>query len=356
MGKKLNFDSLLKHHFKVLKSLRYPSGLFSASSKKVSTGYDKAWVRDNFYECLAFLVVGDWGTISKTYRSLLDIFLKHESKIDWAIENKPTERFQYIHARFHPETFDEFWEEWGNKQNDSIGAILFMLGLLSENSSFLFSKSDLRIIQKLVWYLRSIEYWHDFDSGMWEENEEVHASSVGACVAGLLSVKKIKGISVPDDLISKGKKSLIVLLPRESEKKFVDLSLLSLILPYNVVPKATAKVILDNVEYHLVRRMGVLRYKNDYYYNKNVDGFSEEAEWTFGFSWLAIIFDKLNNKSKANFYFRKSLETINSVGEIPELYFSNSSEFNDNSPLGWSESLFLVALLYLHSKHANFKL
>jgi hypothetical protein len=29
---------------------------------------------------------------------------------------------------------------------------------------------------------------------------------------------------------------------------------------------------------------------------------------------------------------------------IPELFFSNTDKPNDNTPLGWSESLFIVAL------------
>ena len=48
--------------------------------------------------------------------------------------------------------------------------------------------------------------------------------------------------------------------------------------------------ILHNVEYHLLKERGVIRYKGDRYYNKNKDEVSEEAEWTFGLSWLAIIY------------------------------------------------------------------
>jgi len=68
-------------------------------------------------------VIGDWDTVEKTYDAILKIFLKHEYKIDYAIAKKPEHKYEYIHARFHPETFDEFWDEWGNKQNDEIGAI-----------------------------------------------------------------------------------------------------------------------------------------------------------------------------------------------------------------------------------------
>lgn len=342
---KLTYANLIRKHLKILKDLQEESGLFLASSKDVETGYDKSWLRDNFYETMAFEVIGDWDTVEKTYRAILNIFLKHEDKIDWAIKNKPTESYQYIHARFNPRTFDEFWESWGNKQNDAVGCILFRIGELEHHNqrSILKTPDHIRIVNKLVRYLESIEYWHDEDSGMWEEGEELHASSVGACVAGLKSIKKTGRIEVPIRLIRNGESALAKLLPRESAKKFVDLSLLSLIWPYNVTTEAETKEIVEHVEYHLLRDRGVIRYKGDMYYNKNEDGVSEEAEWTFGLSWLAIIYEKLGRHEKAQHLIDK-LISIDTPKGMPELYFSNSIEFNDNTPLGWSDSLFIVAL------------
>lgn len=349
--KRVSYDRLLERHLNILKSLQYKSGLFAASSPKVSTGYDKSWLRDNFYECIAFEIIGDWDTVEKTYNALLEIFLKHESKIDAAIENKPEAEHEYIHARFHPKTFEEFWEDWGNKQNDSVGAILYRIGELEHNHkrSILKDENHIRIVNKLVKYLESIQYWHDPDSGMWEEDEEVHASSVGACVAGLKSISRLPNIHVPKSLIVKGKKTLNVLLPRESKKKFVDLALLSLIWPYRVVTRQQRDEILENVEYHLLKEKGVIRYKNDHYYNKNPDGYSEEAEWTFGLSWLTIIYEKLKNKKKVKEFVERMLNTQTGHG-IPELYFSNTDKYNENLPLGWSESLFIVALYEYQEK------
>lgn len=346
-------QKLIDQHLAILKGLQYDSGLFAASKKGIETGYDKAWLRDNFYECLGFEVIGDYETVRKTYRAILDIFKKHEFKIDYAIQKKPEYTHEYIHPRYHPETFDEFWEEWGNKQNDSIGCILFKLGQLEqeEKGSIVVDEDDRRIVQKLVWYLSTLEYWHDEDSGMWEENHEIHASSVGACVAGLLMASKIEGIHVPAELIEKGKRVLGVLLPRESLEKFVDLALLSLIWPYEIVTEEQAQQILENVEYHLLRERGVIRYKGDRYYNRNEDGWSEEAEWTFGLSWLAIIYARRGNQEKANEFLEKAKATIAKKGGIPELYYSHSARHNANTPLGWSESLFIVAL---HEMNGSF--
>ena len=366
--KPYTYNQIITHHLKILKSLQYESCLFSASKKDSTTGYNKSWLRDNFYETLAFDVIGDSSTIKKTYKAILRIFLKHEYKINYAIASKPKYRHEYIHARFHPVTFDEYWEEWGNKQNDSIGAILYGIGKLENEGiktkervktavktaiKIIETPDEKRIVQKLVWYLSTLQYWHDEDSGMWEEDEEIHASSIGACVAGLEMIKKVKGIKVHPRLIKKGHAVLNKLLPRESKKKFVDLALLSLIWPYDVVSIPQAKDLLKNVEYHLVKKRGVIRYKNDHYYNKNPDRYSEEAEWTFGFSWLAIIYNKLGDKKKAKYYENLAMSTVTPEGTLPELYFSNSKKYNENNPLGWSESLFIVALHEINMKHAK---
>jgi len=329
---------IIAKSIQILKSLQYPTGLFGASKISVTTGYNRAWLRDNVYEALGFEAVKSFKNVIKTYRALLNILLKHEDKIDSAIKEKPNAAFKYIHARYDPLTLNEIWEEWGNKQNDAIGAILFKIGDLEEKGiKIIRNKNDLRILQKLVHYLASIEYWHDKDNGMWEENEEIHASSVGACVAGLKKISKI--VDVPKELIKKGQEILNKLLPRESETKEVDLALLSLIYPYNVVNKKQRDQILKNVEEKLVRKKGVIRYIGDKYYNVN-----GEAEWTSGLPWLAIIYKQLNKPDKYAHYMRKTIEVMNDEGELPELYFAKASKYNENCPLGWAQALFLVMM------------
>lgn len=322
-------------NLKILQELREKNGLFLASKRGVITGYDKAWIRDNLY-CALGLEVIDAKKAILTYQSLFDIFLKHEYKIDHAIKVKPQFAFEYIHARYNPITLEEFYEEWGNKQNDTIGAFLFKVGdLLDRGLDLLRDENDKRILQKLVYYLNSIEYWQDKDNGMWEENEEVHASSLGACVAGL---KKISGyVYVPQDLIYKGEVALNNLLPAESITKQVDMALLSLIYPYGIVSDKQREKILYNVESQLLRKKGVIRYVGDKYYNDNA-----EASWTLGFVWLAIIYKQLGNMKKYDFYIKKTFDVMNSKGELPELYLSNGIS-NENTPLAWAQSMVLVA-------------
>lgn len=351
-------EDILEKHLDNIRALQSPSGLFLASRKDVSTGYNKAWLRDNFYTCLAFEEIEDWDTVKKVWKTILAIFIKHKNKINWATQNKPYHTYQYIHARYNPETFEEFWEEWGNKQNDTIGAILFKIGNLEQGGiKVVENEEEKEILQILVDYLNSIEYWHDPDNGVWEEYEEVHASSVGACVAGLKSIVKTGLVKAPLHLIEKGEESLKRILPRESKNKFADLAQLSLIYPFDIVSEQTARHIIRKIEYHLEKNGGIIRYKNDKYYNRNEDEVSEEAEWCFGFPWLSIIYKKWSedgmrfgditdndDAKKAHQYLEKSFRIIHQ-DQIPELYYSDSDKPNENIPLGWAESLFIIALL-----------
>ncbi len=335
----------VQKHLANLRKLITPTGLFLASSQTVQTGYDKAWLRDNVYESLAFEYAGDWGVVEKAYHTLLDIFDKHIDKINWAITNKPFETWQYIHARYNPETLEEFWESWGNKQHDAVGAVLFKLAEYElAGHSMVRNDKDRKTVQTLIYYICNVEYWHDTDSGMWEENEELHASSVGAVLAALKKWQQAGTMDVDQDAIDRGQAALDALLPRESESKFTDLALLSLIYPYVVVSHDMGLTILENLAYHLERDKGLIRYKFDAYYNRNPDGYSEEAEWCFGLSWMAVAYKRLGDDAKAHEYLDKARATITKDGKIPELYFSHSDDANENTPLGWSESMYVVAL------------
>lgn len=340
-----DFDTEIKSHLDMVRSLQKPSGVFTASAHNVETGYDKAWLRDIYFMTLGFLETGEIAVVQKAAKALLTLFVKHQDKIDWAIENKPKEAWQYIHARFHPETFEEYWEEWGNSQNDAVGEVLNIIITLEQlGASILETDEERAMVQKIVDYLVTLEYWQDADNGIWEEAMEVHASSIGSVVAALKKASEIDWLKVPVEAIEKGEAALRALLPRESVTKFCDLALLSLIYPFAVTTEEETLTILRNVEYHLARDKGVIRYKLDRYYNNNSDGFSEEAEWCFGLAWLAIVYAERGEKEKAYYWLRKAKATVTADGKVPELYYSHTERPNENTPLGWSESMYVVAL------------
>lgn len=340
-----DFDTEIKNHLDVVRSLQKPSGVFTASAHDVNTGYDKAWLRDIYFMTLGFFETGELKTVQKAAKALLTVFVKHKDKINWAIQNKPHETWQYIHARFHPETFEEYWEEWGNSQNDAVGEVLNLLVTLElANAGVIETDEEREMTQKVIDYLVALEYWHDADNGIWEENMEVHASSIGSCVAALKKASALDWLHVPEIAIEQGERALRNLLPRESTSKFADLALLSLIYPFAVTTEEETVKILSNVEYHLTRDKGVIRYKFDRYYNNNEDGYSEEAEWCFGLSWLAIIYAERGEKEKAYYYLRRAKSAVTAEGLVPELYYSHTDRPNENTPLGWSESMYVVAL------------
>ena len=342
-----NFESAIRWHLDQVRKLRAPTGLFTASAHDVATGYNKAWLRDIYFMTLGFKYAGEMDVVRAAAKALLQILAKHKDKITWAVHNKPFETWQYIHARYNPETFEEYWEEWGNKQNDAVGEVLYLIADCEVTGHPVVETDEERsLVQLLVEYLHAIEYWQDADSGIWEENQEVRASSIGAVVRALRTAQQLPYVSIPEGMIEKGVEALRKLLPRETQTRFCDLALLSLIFPFEVTTDEERSLILANVEYFLTRDMGVIRYRNDRYYNKNkIDGYSEEAEWSMGLAWLAIIYAKMGDKEKAEHYLERAGKTVNKDGLIPELWFSHTETPNENIPLGWAESMYVVALI-----------
>lgn len=338
-----DFDTEIKQHLDNVRALEKRPGVFTASID--GTFYDKAWLRDIYFITMGFLETGDVETTQKAAKAFLSVFIKHKDKINWACVHKPHYAWQYIHARFHPETFEEYWEEWGNSQNDAVGEVLNLLVTLEKlGVGVVETVEEREIVQKIIDYLVNLKYWEDTDNGIWEENLEIHASSIGSVVAALKKANELDWLSVPDVAIERGEHALRALLPRESLTKFCDLALLSLIYPFAVTTEEETKEILRNVEYHLVKDKGVIRYKLDRYFNNNIDGYSEEAEWCFGLSWLAVIYAERGEKEKAYYWLRRAKGAVTSVGKIPELYYSHTEKPNNNTPLGWAESMYVVAL------------
>lgn len=335
--------------YAVMDEIRLPNGLYLASP---SADYSKVWIRDTFYEVLPYV---DKPThhYEETYHSLLDILHKHEEKIERAVQRKPTDKHDYIHARFHPETLDEFEQEWGNKQNDATGALLFGVALgLDHGKRVLRDQRDRRAIERLVGYLASVRYWEDPDNGIWEEYEEVHASSIGACIAGLTAIRR-HGFHVPEWLIERGRDALDAMLPAESVTKKQDLALLSLIWPYHVVSRRQAFTIMHRVERHLLRERGIIRYRGDSYYStkekKHGRGHEwefyhgTEAEWCMGLPWMALNWRILGNHEKADYYLLKSKYAQSRPGCLPELYYAGTAKPGPNTPLGWAVALHIIA-------------
>lgn len=347
---------MLKECYQVLERLRLPNGFFIASP---SEHYRYVWIRDSVYMSLAYLHDQD-GKYEQTYYAIFDLLKKYEWKLDILSVQKPRYEWEYLHARYDANAIEEIHDEpWGHVQHDMIGAVLFGIGEgVRRGKRMLRDDSDQRILQKLVQYLQTVEYWKDPDNGMWEEWREVHSSSVGACVAGLHHIQPL--CNVPQHLIDEGLQTLLHLFPRESADKEVDLAQLSLIYPYRLLPSILGEVIVRQVEKNLLRERGVIRYKGDSYYSTleaehgrgKPRSFYEgsEAEWTFGLPWLALCHSVLGHDEKAKVYLKWTESLMTRPGELPELYYRGTNRPNPNTPLGWSSAMYILARKTIESR------
>jgi GH15 family glucan-1,4-alpha-glucosidase len=342
---------MLLESYEVLDRLRKHHGLYVASP---SEHYSYVWIRDSVYMSLPYMNKRN-GKYEHTYHRLLDLFREYEWKLDILCRQKPRAEWEYLHARYCAEEVREIHEvEWGHVQHDMIGAFLYGIGAGAEQGKrILRDRKDREVLQKLVDYLENVEYWHDPDNGMWEEWREVHASSVGACAAGLEKLKRLGLARVPERLIERGKQTVRGLFPRESRDKAADLAQLSLVYPYRIHTGEEGRQIVARVESRLLRSRGVIRYEGDSYYSTLEAEFGRvlpreryigtEAEWTFGLPWLALCHLELGNEERAREYLERSEEVMVKPGVLPELYYAGTDSANPNTPLGWSSAMYILA-------------
>jgi len=63
-----------------------------------------------------------------------------------------------------------------------------------------------------------------------------------------------------------------------------------------------------------------------------------------GLPWLSIIYAELGMRVEAEHYLVRALAAKDDHDRMPELYYAQTDKPNENSPLGWAESLLAVAL------------
>jgi GH15 family glucan-1,4-alpha-glucosidase len=341
---------------RVLDTLYHYNGGYSASP---NGHYQAFWLRDIMYCAIAKEYMGDFASVKKSFGLMLDIFEKYSEKIDSCIDNRPAAKHNFLHARYRAHTLEEFPDEWGHNQLDIFGLFLYKVGdLKMKGIEVLRNLRDYKRVQDIIWYLYSIRWYEDPDFGVWEEGPELHSSSIGSVLAGLMSVRKhVDEARVPARFIEQGKDALRKALPRESASRPYDMAQLSLIWPYKVLDADTRAVVLDNIERNLVRENGLIRYPGDRYYNadyKNLLG--NEAEWPMGFGWLAVVHAKIAEEAqakgdvlgaiehlkKSHHYVKRTEKTMRDGYNIPEL-FTNGAP-NTNTPLGWAQAMYIIAV------------
>lgn len=339
-----------------MESLKRPSGAFVAAP---TPDYRALWLRDHLYASYAYYYLGEYEKCIAGARIVFDIFKQYRDKLIDLPEGSPRAG-DFIHAKFDPDTFKELTNEWGHHQLDAMGLFLHIVGDLDfKHIKVVRDDDDLEILELLVLYLTEVRFWKNPDFGMWEENLNLHASSIGACVSGLEYLKRRAiatgsretEFSVPQTFINRGNVALLKILPAESlDREKIkghdcDLSQLSLIWPYNKAGQHTAEIVrrITSGERPLVQRYGLNRYWDDNYY-RSENGIS--GEWPMGFFWLSIVFSQFHDIEKARYWFNRGVEQM--VGnEIPELYFNDHP--NEHLPLAWAHAIALIAHAKLQS-------
>jgi hypothetical protein len=393
-------DFLARHGTHEIKPVAH--GLFAATGELESgsvTGYQNAWVRDNVMIANSFRLRGHTAIARGTAQGLTDYFHKHQQRFRNIIKSPEVkEKIQERpHIRFNARTLGENAETWPHAQNDALGYALWLRFKMAnaKEGNFPLDAAAWEIFSLFPAYFRAIEYWHDRDSGTWEETRKVNNSSVGVVVAGLKEMKKHllhlrkSGQDLPstdardllvtiDSLLEKGRERLNATLPFECPpQRLIDGATLFLVHPVDVVQSRTLEdSIMHLIEARLRGPKGIKRYLGDSYFCQDYDrwfppeeqaaDFSNaiefrdallepgcEAQWSLFDPVLSIIYGqrylethKPGDLDYQTFYFNRSLSQLTEDGKCPELYFLHEDEFvaNDHTPLAWTQANQALAL------------
>lgn len=283
--------------------------------------------------------------------------------------------------------------EWGHLQLDATSLFLLMLAQMTASGlRIVFTLDEVNFVQNLVHYISRT--YRIADYGIWERGNkmnqgeaELNASSIGMAKAALEALAgfnlfgkeggQASIVHVISDDIARSRITLEALLPRESISKEVDAALLSITgFPAFAIDKTTLQ---DLTEQRVIDKLsgnyGCKRFLLDghqtvledhqrlHYDPQELKQFMNiECEWPLFFTYLLLNNLFRGNHSQAQFY-REQLENlmIERDGQrlLPELYFvpqdaiaaeknhphSQRRFANDNLPLVWAQSLYLLGCL-----------
>lgn len=383
------------------------SGLLPASTAVTSHGnYTDAWVRDNVYSILAAWGLAlayrkHSANIDKTYileqsvvklmRGLLIAMMRQAAKVE---NFKHTQDpLDALHAKYNTQTGSVVVgdKEWGHLQLDATSLFLLMLAQMTASGlRIVFCTDEVNFVQNLVHYISRAYRTPDY--GIWERGNkmnhgiaELNASSIGMAKAALeaMSGCKLFGqqgsqtslIHVIDDDIGRTRITLESLLPRESISKEVDSAVLSVTgFPAFAVDNQQLRAKTESLIIEKLQgKYGCKRFLLDghqtiiedqqrlHYEPHELKQFMNiECEWPLFFCYLLLnnlFAGKLDEASQYRSLLEDLLVKQNGQSLIPELYIvpeqaisaerqnphSQRRVPNENIPLVWAQSLFILA-------------
>ncbi len=386
------------------------NGLFPAAevvSNTEYTGYGNVWVRDNIYLAYAHYFCGQPEIAVKTVTTLIQFFKTHQSRLLNIIDGQvdKNEIMQRPHIRFNGNSLEEIDQEWNHAQNDALGYLVWFYCKLVREEKLKTNIQELEIISLFIAYFDAINYWQDEDSGHWEEDRKIEASSIGVVVAALIEFKRLfqelpltnnlKGnntvidLELLNKLIIQGQQELDKILPAECIQELpkhrrYDSALLFLIYPLHIIKGKIAEQILKDVIENLQGDYGIRRYLKDSFWCKNYKDIppeirttlstereqwfkdnnrelqlGEEAQWCIFDPIISAIFGlkfqqtrNNNDLQQQTHYLNRSLGQITSSNspfggfKCPELYYLEKEAYvpGDATPLLWTQANLKVAL------------
>ena len=393
----------------ILSRQDWVTGLLPASTAvNVHGDYTDAWVRDNVYSILAAWglalayrrIEEKQGktyvleqSVVKLMRGLLTAMMRQAPKVE------KFKQFQNpmdaLHAKYDTKTgacvvADH---EWGHLQLDATSLFLLMLAQMTASGlRIVFTIDEVNFVQNLVHYISRTYRTPDY--GIWERGHkinhgiaELNSSSIGMAKAALeaLSGFNLFGkdggqasvVHVISDDIARTRITLESLLPRESISKEADSAVLSITgfpafaVDNQAIRAKTEAIICEKLE----GRYGCKRFLLDghqtviedshrqYYDPHELKQFMAiECEWPLFFTYL-LLNNLFRGDNEAAMNYRNKLEGLsveqNGQHLLPELYVVPKESIaaekasphsqeripNENVPLVWAQSLFMLGCL-----------
>ena len=388
--------------FPCLKNGLFPAAIVSNSTQY--TGYAAVWVRDNIYVAHAHYLSGEIEVALKCVRCLMEYFQKYQHRLQNIIDGQtdPDNVMERPHVRFNGEDLTEIDQNWQHAQNDALGYFLWFCCRLIGEEILQPSPMELETLLLFPLYFEAIAYWQDKDSGHWEEDRQVSASSIGVVVASLKCLRKLVEHEVIfkrslsnyltlkrlDYLIDCGTDVLKRILPAECIEpgtvRRYDAALLFLIYPLDILDDAHSDRIIEDVITNLQGKYGISRYLHDSFWCRNYTDLpqkirtsistereqwlqkrgrglepGEEAQWCIFDPILSAIYGVRFQKTRQieylqqqTLYLNRSLGQLTTThsnfgsGKCPELYYLKQDRYvpNDATPLLWTQANLYTAL------------
>ncbi|MFA3790201.1 glycoside hydrolase family 15 protein [Aliiglaciecola sp. SL4] len=385
------------------------SGLLPASTAITNHGnYQDAWVRDNVYSilavwglALAYRQLDDDGgrgfelqqRTVKLMRGLLRSMMSQSSKVEAFKKSRSPK--DSLHAKYDTATGDNVVadHEWGHLQIDATSVFLLTLTqMIASGLELIWSDEEVDFVQNLVFYIERAYRTPDF--GIWERGAksnsghvELNASSLGMAKAALEALSGFnlygaKGsqssvIHVVPDNIAQANITLSEMLPRESITKEIDAALLSVVgFPAFAAPSQTlGDKVRSKIINKLEGRYGLKRFLRDghqtvledeerlHYEEQELKQFENiESEWPLFYAYLYLDAIFRDDREQVEHY-RNRLDSVMVEQDghllLPELYYvplesiekerenphSQDRLPNENVPLVWAQSLFLLGAM-----------